>query len=62
VQLTPAGNELAQVVPRDKSPTVVSVIAILLIVRVVVPTFLSVTVIAALVVPICEMDSRDPAQ
>lgn len=52
VQLAPAVNELPQVWVCAKSPPFVPVIAIPLIVKVVVPVFLSVTVLAALVVPI----------
>ena len=52
LQLAAAANELPQVVVREKSPALVPVIAIAVIVNVTVPVFLRVTVFAALVVPI----------
>jgi len=51
VQLAPAANELEHVWVCPKSPASVPAIAMLVIVIAVVPTFLSVTVLAALVVP-----------
>ena len=51
VQLAPAANELPQVWVCAKSPALVPVIAIPLIVKVVVPTLVSVTVFAGLDVP-----------
>src|SRR5207244_8439377 len=50
VQLAPAANELPQLVVREKSPALVPVIAMLLMVKLVVPTFVS-TVFAELVLP-----------
>src|SRR5437667_259797 len=51
-QLAPAANELPQVWVCAKFPALVPVIAMLLMVKIAVPVFLSVTVLAALVVPI----------
>lgn len=51
LQLAPAPKELPQLWVCAKSPTLVPVIAIPLIVKVLVPTLVSVTVIAGLVVP-----------
>src|SRR5258708_10052931 len=51
VQLAPAANELPQVWVCAKSPAAVPVIAIPLIVKVIVPTLVSVTVFAGLDVP-----------
>jgi len=51
VQLAPAANELEHVWVCPKSPASVPAIAMLVIVIAVVPTFLSVTVLTALVVP-----------
>jgi len=50
-QLTPAANELPQVWVSEKSAALVPVIAMPAIVNVVVPTFVNVTDLAALVVP-----------
>src|SRR5436190_23135481 len=50
-QLAPAANELPQVWVCAKFPALVPVIAMLLMVKIAVPVFLSVTVLAALVVP-----------
>jgi hypothetical protein len=52
LQLAPAANELPQVWVCAKFPALVPVIAMLLMVKLVVPVFLRVTVLAALVVPI----------
>src|SRR5437773_406151 len=52
LQLAPAANELPQVWVCAKFPALVPVIAMLLMVKIAVPVFLSVTVLAALVVPI----------
>ena len=52
LQLAPAANELPQVWVCAKFPALVPVIAMLLMVKLAVPVFLSVTVLAALVVPI----------
>jgi len=52
VQLPPAGNELPQVWVCAKSDALVPAIAMAVMVMLVVPVFLSVTVWAALVVPI----------
>jgi hypothetical protein len=52
LQLAPAANVLPQVWVCAKSPALVPVIAMLLMVKLVVPVFLRVTVLAALVVPI----------
>src|SRR2546425_1264735 len=52
LQLAPAANELPQVWVCAKFPALFPVIAMLLMVKLVVPVFLSVTVLAALVVPI----------
>jgi hypothetical protein len=51
VQLAPATSELPQVCVCPKSPALVPVIAMPVMLKVVVPTFVSVTVMAALVVP-----------
>ena len=51
LQLAPAANELPQVWVWAKFPALVPVIAMLLMVKLVVPVFLRVTVLAALVVP-----------
>src|SRR5436190_20599958 len=51
-QLAPAANELPQVWVCAKFPALVPVIAMLLMVKIAVPVFLSVTVLAAHVVPI----------
>src|SRR5437870_168925 len=51
-QLAPAANELPQVWVCAKFPALVPVIAMLLMVKIAVPVFLSVTVLAVLVVPI----------
>jgi len=51
LQLAPAANELPQVCVCAKFPGLVPVIAMLLMVKLVVPVFLRVTVLAALVVP-----------
>src|SRR5256712_7404189 len=52
LQLAPAANELPQVWVCAKFPALVPVIAMLLMVKLAVPVFLSVTFFAALVVPI----------
>jgi phage tail protein X len=52
VQLAPAANEVPQVVVWEKSPAFVPVIAIVVIVKLAVPVFFRVAVVAALVVPI----------
>ena len=51
VQLAPTANELPQLWVCEKSPALVPVIAIPLIVNVVVPTFVNVTGLAAVVIP-----------
>src|SRR5579862_3303457 len=52
VQLAPAASELAQVLACAKSPGSVPAIVMLMPVIAIVPTFLNVTVLAALVVPV----------
>jgi hypothetical protein len=52
LQLAPAGSELPQVWVCTKSPALVPVIAMLLMVKLAVPVLLSVTIFGALVVPI----------
>jgi hypothetical protein len=51
LQLAPGVNELPQVCVSAKSPALTPVSAMLLMLKVVVPTFVSVVVLAALVVP-----------
>src|SRR5437899_5808623 len=52
LQLAPAASEMPQALVCAKSPALVPVIAMLLMVKLVVPVFLSVTDLATLVVPI----------
>ena len=55
-QLAPPDNELPQVCVCAKSPAFVPAIAIAVMVKLVVPVFLSVTVFAGLVVPIASVE------